>query len=221
MKKPSELFLSILLIILITACSTLEISNEQSPMPLGIPTKTTLKTPSALPAATSWQDIIYTQSACISNVSFVFPKHWIIIDVQSQGFEKIIATLTELAPNSQWNTDDYSSATASEILKIYAIDPEPINDLFVIFHVTQEEIAAPSDASILASQAIESYRNMGLVNVSLKGEYTINGIDAAMIKSLSGVIEFVECRGLTLHPNSKKALEYLLKEEREKLGYQQ
>lgn len=52
-------------------------------------------------------------------------------------------------------------------------------------------------------------------------ELSKKDINAAMIKSLSGVIEFVECRGLTLHPNSKKALEYLLKEEKEKLGYQQ
>lgn len=52
-------------------------------------------------------------------------------------------------------------------------------------------------------------------------ELSKKDIDAAMIKSLSGVIDFVECRGLTLHPNSKKALEYLLKEEKEKLGYQQ
>lgn len=89
----------------------------------------------------------------------------------------------------------------------------------ICWHTTGRENMSLLEKIVYIADITEPSRDFK--DIDKLRELSKKDIDAAMIKSLSGVIEFVECRGLTLHPNSKKALEYLLKEEREKLGYQQ
>ncbi len=168
MNKKSGLFLSMLLIILIS-CNPSDLTDQRTP--------TAGVTSQPIGPRTG-----YTRSACISGVSFEFPSNWRIIDVRTQGVDAIIDNLAELDPESEWGSVDFGSASASDVLIIYAIDPEPIDHLFVTFQVTQEELPAPLDAGALAAQAIEAYEAMGFQDVSLRGEYIIQGIDAAMIR---------------------------------------
>ncbi|MBT3319571.1 MAG: HD domain-containing protein [Clostridia bacterium] len=57
-------------------------------------------------------------------------------------------------------------------------------------------------------------------NIDVVRELAKKDIDAAMIYALNCVIEFVQCKGYTLHPNSTKAQEYFLKEEKNKFELQ-
>ena len=57
-------------------------------------------------------------------------------------------------------------------------------------------------------------------NIDVVRELAKEDIDAAMIYALNCVIEFVQCNGYALHPNSTKAHEYLKKEEKNKFELQ-
>lgn len=55
-------------------------------------------------------------------------------------------------------------------------------------------------------------------NINLIRESAMKDIDLAMIIALKSVIEFVQSNGYELHPNSREAHEYFIKEEKKKLG---
>jgi len=97
------------------------------------------------------------------------------------------------------------------------IDDEDILNA-ICWHTTGRENMSLLEKIVYIADITEPSRCF--MNIDKLRKLAKEDIDAAMIQSLSGVIEFVESKGLSLHPNSKKALNYLLKEENKKLELQ-
>lgn len=62
--------------------------------------------------------------------------------------------------------------------------------------------------------------NRNFADIDVVRELALKDIDASMIYALNCVIDFVQCKGFALHPNSTEAHEYLLKEEKNKFELQ-
>lgn len=81
----------------------------------------------------------------------------------------------------------------------------------ICWHTTGRENMSTLEKVVYIADCTEPGRDFE--GIEELREVAKENLDNAMIMALKGVIKFVEYRGLSLHPNSTKALEFLLKEE--------
>ncbi len=103
------------------------------------------------------------------------------------------------------------------VSELLAIDDTDILNA-ICWHTTGREDMSLLEKIVYIADLTEPGRQFD--NIDVVRELAKEDIDAAMVYALSCVIEFVRCNGFVLHPNSKKAYEYLIKEEKNKFELQ-
>jgi predicted HD superfamily hydrolase involved in NAD metabolism len=99
---------------------------------------------------------------------------------------------------------------AKIVSKQLKIDDEDILNS-ICWHTTGRENMSLLEKIIYIADLTEPSRQFE--NIDIVRRLAEKDIDKAMIYALKCVIDFVQCEGYALHPNSKKAYEYLIKED--------
>ena len=107
------------------------------------------------------------------------PERWEVVDVASEGIEAIWDMVEEI--NAEWAeniTSAFSAEAMVDVLKFWAMDPEPAGVGFATVNVTHQVQPIRITAANLCAQMPALYEQMGIELMEATCDLRINGLDA-------------------------------------------
>jgi hypothetical protein len=149
-------------------------AEAPTPTPTFTPTATPTPTPTQRPLPDVWQE------HSSNNFSISLPENWKIVDVEKESIEAILQFLKTF--NSEWAQNAASMFTVEgmqDLIKFWAIDPEPAGVGYASTNITYQPYFLPSKAKDLCTIMPSVYERLGVELLDAKCDLEINGVEAA------------------------------------------
>lgn len=156
-----------------------------------------------IPSSDAWQE------HTVSGSHIALPERWTVVDIDQEGAEAIFDILETL--DTEWArnyTAMFSAEAVLQVMKFWAIDPEPAGVGYATVNVAKQSMPFPLVIDDLCAQSQSLYEQMGAEVLSIECGLKINGLDAgrSTIRLPIGPLAFKEYQYFYMHERSMWAV---------------